>query len=303
MRLDRLQRNPDALRLLLVDLKDHGGANGRALSPRTCVHVHRVLHTACAWARDDGKLASNPAAAPSVRKLARSYASTARDAFRPTCLKADEMVRLLDSMRDSWLLFLPVLLAVSGGLRRGEALGLTWADVAFSAGTIEVRRTITQTRDGVSEKPPKSRSSRRVFTLPAFAMAELKTVKDARDAGPEDYVCIDQNGGRVAPNDLSNEFAGFIRRHKMPHVRFHDLRHSNLSWLAVRGMDAKTIGTRAGHSSSAFTFDTYIHPIDDADKAAAVLLDRDFQASMVQSRYNNVVALADFRRRKQQARH
>lgn len=126
-------------------------------------------------------------------------------------------------------------------------------------------------------------------------MAELKTVKDARG--------IDRDGGRVAPNDLSNEFAGFIRRHKMLHVRFHDLRHGNLSWLAVRGMDVKTIGTRAGHSSAAFTFDTYIHQIDDADKAAAVLLDHDFQAAMVQSRFNDVVVLDDCRRRKQQAGH
>lgn len=62
-----------------------------------------------------------------------------------------------------------VLLAMTG-MRRGEALGLRWADVDLDAGRIRVVQTIVQTRSVVSVGEPKTARGRRSVSLdPATA--------------------------------------------------------------------------------------------------------------------------------------
>jgi integrase len=192
-RLDWLQKHPDAIRDFLIERHKHGGRNGRELAPMTVVHIYRCLHTALEWACEDGKLSSNPAHAPSVRRLARAYMRQAEGKFEPTVMDAEEMRQLLEASRGTDL-FLPILLAVSTGLRRGEVLGLRWRDVDLKAGVLEVRHTLQQTRDaGVFEGTPKSRKSRRGFALPAFAVQELRRewARLGNGADADRYICAD----------------------------------------------------------------------------------------------------------------
>jgi integrase len=277
-RLDSIQRNPELIRAFLTNQRDHGGTDGRALAPRTVVHIHRVLRGALQWACDDGKLAKNAAAAPSVRKLARAYASAAREGSERTCLTPEQMQQLVAATRGT-LLHLPVVLAVSAGLRRGEILALRWQDVDLQTGTLQVRHSLTQTKAGVAIKAPKSRSSRRSVVLPPFAMAELQAAWDARGlyATPEGFVCMRANGEALIPDSFSADFAGFMRRRTLPLVSFHDLRHSHATWLVGQGLHPKTISARLGHSSAAFTLDTYCNAFADADRAAAAAIDVDYR--------------------------
>ena len=139
------------------------------------------------------------------------------------------MRRLLEASRGT-ILFLPILLAVSAGLRRGEALGLRWRDVDLEAGVLEVRHTLQQTRDGgVFEGTPKSRKSRRRLSLPSFAVRELlaEWARLGNEADVDRYVCCQPDGTFIAPDDLTGRFATFIRQNGFTKVRFHDLRHSN----------------------------------------------------------------------------
>ena len=287
IRLDRLQKNPEVIRGFLTDQRDHGGARGRPLAPRTVVHLQRVLHAALQWACDDGKLPSNPAAAPSVRKLVQAYASAAREEFQPTYLTAEQMRRVIEITRGT-LLNLPVVLAVGAGMRRGEILALRWRDVDLEAGTVDVRHSLTQTREGVSEKQPKSRAGRRTIALPAFAINELRAARNARGefAGPDACICCGSDGLAMKPDTFTSEFCGFIRQHKLQHVRFHDLRHSHATALIAGGVHAKTISARLGHSSSAFTLDTYMHAFEEVDRVAAAALDADFRSTFGQHPVN-----------------
>ena len=57
------------------------------------------------------------------------------------------------------------------GLRLGEALGVTWADVDLSLGTVEVRRTIVRAKGkGLVAKRVKSRASERALLLPSWCV-------------------------------------------------------------------------------------------------------------------------------------
>ena len=82
------------------------------------------------------------------------------------------------------------------------------------------------------------------------------------------------------PDALSTSFAAFIRRHpELPKVRFPDLRHTHASLLLQAGEHAKVVSERLGHSSVAFTLDTYGHLMPGMEEAAAAKLDGLFGAA------------------------
>jgi integrase len=66
------------------------------------------------------------------------------------------------------------LLAGTAGLRRGEILGLKWADIDFDASLLRVERSLEQTKKGMALKPPKTARGARTITLPETANAGLR---------------------------------------------------------------------------------------------------------------------------------
>ena len=85
----------------------------------------------------------------------------------------------------------------------------------------------------------------------------MRLGKAYRDIG---LVLAGPDGAFIRPDALSTNFAAFIRRHpELPKVQFHDLRHTHASLLLQAGEHAKVVSERLGHSSVAFTLDTYGH--------------------------------------------
>jgi integrase len=58
----------------------------------------------------------------------------------------------------------------------------------------------------------------------------------------------------------------------LPHLRFHDLRHTCASLLLARNVHPKVVAARLGHSSVRVTLDTYSHLIDGMQTEAAAIL-------------------------------
>src|SRR5262245_18943712 len=74
------------------------------------------------------------------------------------------------------------VVALALGLRRGELLGLRWADVDTTAKQLRVWQTIQRVRGkGLVFGPPKSSRSRRVLTLPAVAIEALRQHRARQD--------------------------------------------------------------------------------------------------------------------------
>jgi hypothetical protein len=67
------------------------------------------------------------------------------------------------------------------------------------------------------------------------------------------------DGTAWEPPTFSSEFAKLIRHAKLPHVRFHDLRHTFASTSLQAGVDLKTISASLGHSTISVTADLYAH--------------------------------------------
>ena len=73
-------------------------------------------------------------------------------------------------------IYWPVLITLSTGARRGEALALRWRHVDLDHGTLRIVESLEQTKAGSRFEPPKTDRTR-AATLPSFAIEELRRLK------------------------------------------------------------------------------------------------------------------------------
>ena len=116
------------------------------LSPRTVRQMHAIIKSALAQAVKWELLVRNPAAAVRGPKVSRVAMQT---------YDLEQTVELIEASRGQRV-FIPTLLAVLGGLRRGEIAALRWRHVDLAAAQLAVVQSAEQTKAGVRYKEPKS---------------------------------------------------------------------------------------------------------------------------------------------------
>ncbi|MEM7171928.1 MAG: site-specific integrase [Pseudomonadota bacterium] len=191
------------------------------------------------------------------------------------------------SVRSDWIecttrLELPILLAVSSGMRRGEILGLKWRDIDLTNGLVLVNRSVKQTRIGLRFKEPKTKRGARQVALPSLAVDALNThkanqSKNRLHLGPyyknNDLVCCREDREIWPPDSPPTVFAWAIRRPNLPKIRLHDLRHTHATQLLKQGIIPKIVSERLGHSHVSVTLGTYSHVLPGMQEDAARKID------------------------------
>lgn len=191
----------------------------------------------------------------------------------------------IDEVQAAWLitvaegtrLYIPIMLAASTGLRRGEILALRWADVDWDCKVLRIRRALEESTAGIAFKEPKSRKSRPV-AMPDLLVDALRTHRSKQqeyrntlgDGYQElDLVCCVEDCSIWKPSAFTSAYRDLLRRRKLSGPNFHALRHSHASQLLKSGVDAKVISKRLGHSRTSFTMDVYAHLMPGQDEEAA----------------------------------
>ncbi|NQV59374.1 MAG: site-specific integrase [Alphaproteobacteria bacterium] len=149
-------------------------------------------------------------------------------------LSDHERDRLLAACResDSPYLHTIVVLAISTGMRRGEILGLKWEAVDLPGGRITLRET--------------KNDELRVVTLTGKAHALMSALAEIRN-NSSPYVFAGDNP--VKPIDIKRSWYTALRRAKLEEFRFHDLRHTAASYLAMNGATLPEIADVLGHKT------------------------------------------------------
>ena len=172
--------------------------------------------------------------------------------------------------------------AVSTGLRQAELLGLRWRDIDLDMLSISVSQVLYKRRGICEIKEPKtSHSRRRVAMTPKLALflREYRAERErlyqqlGKQLTLDDLVFARVDGKPLDPGVLSHNFARIAKQAGLNGVRFHDLRHTFASLMLLRGAKPKVISEALGHSSVAFTMDTYSHIIEGMQEDAMALLD------------------------------
>jgi integrase len=258
------------------------------LSPRTVGHMHRVLKQGLSQAVRWESLNRNPADAVDPPKVEWKPVQT---------YDLPQSVNVLDAMRDKPI-FVPVLLAILCGLRRGEICALRWRNVDLAGGQLSVVESLEQTKDGLRFKSPKSGKGRTV-AMSETVVEELRAyrVKRAQDMlklgvglSDDDLVVAHVDGSTVTPIYISQQWARAIGKTALARLRFHDLRHAHATHMLANGVHPKVASERLGHSKVGITLDLYSHVIPGMQADAAATVDAALRAAAQNRNGSNPVA-------------
>jgi integrase len=248
-------------------------ATGR-LSAQTIADAHKVLRTGLERAVRLELLARNVARTVRPPRRERREVASLADYDIGTVLKALEGHRLYPI----------VVLALGTGMRRGELAALAWGAVDLDAGLVRVERSLEQTEAGLRFKEPKTRHGIRTISLPASVVemlrehrrqqVELRVALGLGRLGDDDLVFTRIDGSPYQPAAISRDWANFVRRHNLPRIMFHALRHSHASALISAVLDVVAVSKRLGHGSAAITLGVYAHKFTSTDAAAAAAIER-----------------------------
>lgn len=166
------------------------------------------------------------------------------------------------------------------GLRRGEALGLTWADLHLPRSTLSVRRSLqAHSRAGAYHfGPPKTPRSRRTISIDRGTLDQLLSwqEKQAREfislnrvVTSTDSIFTTTAGLPMLPSVVSDAWRSAVARTGLPRMRLHDIRHTHLSHLLLAGEPITHVAARAGHGTPYQTLTTYAHLIPGDDERTA----------------------------------
>jgi integrase len=251
---------------------------GGGLAPRTVHHCHRVLKQALGQAVRWELLSRNPADAVDPPKVERTSMTT---------YDLKQTGELIEAMRGTGL-FIPTLLAVLLGMRRGEIAALRWRSVDVEAGQVAVVESAEQMNGTVRLKPPKSGRARTV----ALAQTIIEELRAHRIAQAQEllklgirltddhFVCAHADGRMMQPTWITHEWVRLIRGTALPTYRFHDLRHAHATHLLASGAHPKVASERLGHSKIGITLDLYSHVMPNMQEHAAALADAALQDAM-----------------------
>jgi len=196
-------------------------------APATLNRYKAALSSLYRFLSDEYEIDHNPT--KGIRQFAENNART-------RFLSKEELPRLLKACKGSdWnQMYLLVLLAITTGARRTELLTLTWEAINFKTKTAHLPKT--------------KNGEQRILTLTGEVLTEL--------------IKFRQIGGYVFPHKFHSNyyFRNFdchwqeaLKQSKITDFRFHDLRHTCASLLAMNGASLLEIAEVLGHKSITMT--------------------------------------------------
>ena len=196
----------------------------RGLSPSTVKRHHANIRKCLQDALYKNMIAYNPADRVKLPKTVKYQASY---------YNKEQIGTLLEHSKGT-AIETHIFLACYYGLRRSEIAGLKWSAIDFVNKTITIKDTVVCVKTKVDKSRTKTHSSHRTLPLIDVVEAHLKQLQKqqreyrlllGREYTLNDYVCKREDGKPISPDYVSEAFKNLLEKHKLPHIRFHDLRH------------------------------------------------------------------------------
>jgi integrase len=256
------------------------------LSLRTVAYCRSILHKALEDAlRDEtAGLARNPVALVKPPRKRQKKA-------KPTVSPADVSTLLLAMAEDRlWCYW---LVAFALGFRRGEGLGMRWADLDLERRVWTPRMSVQRIRGDADPatgrrrgrlvaKELKTEASTAAVAIPAAAADALARWRAEQRrqqlaarawAGELDLVFTTGLGTAIEPRTIDRAWERLCGRAGVPRVRLHDLRHACASYLLAAGVDLKTVQATLRHAHGSTT-QMYLHALEEVPRGGADAMDR-----------------------------
>lgn len=234
--------------------------DGAKLSPKTIHCYHGFLSTVFTYAVKSGEIAVNPCANCTLPRVPTT---------EHNILTLEQAQRFLQALDDKaplkYRCFLYI--AIYGGFRRGEILGLRWSDIDFDNCLIHIKRAVHwDKKNKYYYTDPKTAKSKRTLRLPERVMLLLKQQKNEQLSAAfnlgdywnnsENLVFTADDGSNMSMGTPYGYLKKFCKDNGFPHVSVHSLRHLNATLLINSGANPKTVQALLGHSLASTTVNT-----------------------------------------------
>ena len=234
-----------------------GGLSESSIFKHHCI-LHKALKTAVKWKM----IRENPADFVEIPKRPDSDVASF---YEP-----DQAVVMLEcASKESIDKYAIVSIAVYGGTRRGETIGLRRQDIDWDNSILKIRQTVQYTKEkGIFIKGTKSKKGIRDIKVPELVMDALRihlsNQQKLRDKLDTDYIDHDlifcqDDGKPMFPDTITSWFQKFLTKHALSKIRFHDLRHTNITIMIANKVPDIEIARRAGHADPATPHRLYGH--------------------------------------------
>ncbi len=173
-----------------------------------------------------------------------------------------------------------ITLIIYTGLRGGELCGLKWKDINFETKTLTIKRNTAiiykeengkRVRSAIVQNSTKTND--RTIPLNSKALSILRDLKEQNRGGREDFII---NGCKniITVDTLSDSYTNIATMAGIDNpLGIHTLRHTFASLMIRRGIDIKVVSDILGHTSTSFTYNTYVHLVQEQKAMALKLLE------------------------------
>lgn len=231
------------------------------LSYRTIKLHSIVLNLVFEYAMRNKLIQDNPCKYAEIPK-------TAKRSEKIVNFYTPEQCRELLSLTEGTTLYDMIYLTFIYGLRRSELMGLKWDAVDFVNNTITIQHTVVLHSTMVAKDKIKNESSNRTYPL----LNDVREILLKRKSQQEEcnklfgncycasgYVFAREDGKPFYPSYPTHAMKKVLERNNLPHIRWHDLRHSTASMLIEKGWSMKDISEWLGHADIGTTMNIYGH--------------------------------------------
>lgn len=229
---------------------------------------------------DEGRLSKNPCKGVIQPKKTENK----RDSLK---FLDDEEVQsfLEEAKKDKYKNGTAIALIIFTGLRGGELCALQWKDIDFDKKILSVTKNITTSYDysddehpvrKVHEQKSTKTNSGRIIPLGKTAISLLTELRNRRKkCGKNDYIVESSSSNGFSDiSTISNTYSIIARNAGIESKSgIHTLRHTCASLLIRKGIDIKIVSEILGHTNVNFTYNTYVHILDEQKVKAMSVLD------------------------------
>lgn len=192
----------------------------------------------------------------------------------------DELKTFLEyaEKHENYKIYVLFRLLAFSGMRKSEALALTWNDINFDKAQITINKTIILVSK-VKVTTPKTKSSNRtvfidkktVSILREWRLSQKKELlqKGFNALSPNQLVFPDKNNHYIIPTTISKMMNRVSEGSNLHHITVHGLRHTYATLAAQGGMSVKQLQAQLGHSKVEITLDVYTSITDEQRKDTA----------------------------------
>ena len=198
--------------------------------------------------------------------------------------KADEMLfwtkeefsRFIDGIMDKQKSYVAFMTLFWTGMRLGELLALTPADIDFENKTISISKSYQRIDGKDVITPPKTQKSNRVITVPDFLLADIKDYMNS-------VYCLESTDRlfQVTKYFMEHEMQRGIKNSGVKRIRIHDLRHSHCALLFEMGITPLEVADRLGHERVETTLNIYAHIYPNKQKKLSDKLEKIYQEGLI----------------------